>query len=414
MEKNQYKIRLKELKELYDIGKKVSLVSGSKRATTIKSAQAEKVVEKVLLHCNSIIKLFNIGQNEYSELDIALIASATRNIMDAANVYFKRILSEARNKVYQTANFAMVEAYWNIGKSIVEQQDGYEKAEYGSRLIAELSKQMTVDFGKGFTPTNLKYMRQFYLTFPNSHALRDELSWTHYRLLMRVENKNAREFYTEEAIKSNWSTRQLERQINSFFYERLLSSQNKEMVSEEIQQLEPAKIPEDIIRDPYVLEFLGLSSNDDFYESDLEEALITHLQKFLLELGRGFSFVARQKRITFDGRHFRIDLVFYNYILKCFVLIDLKIGDLTHQDLGQMQMYVHYYERELMNEGDNPPIGIVLCADKSESIVKYTLPENETQIFASKYKLYLPSEEELLQELQREYRALEYDKEKSK
>ena len=326
----------------------------------------------------------------------------------------KRILSEARNKVYQTANFAMVEAYWNIGKSIVEQQDGYEKAEYGSRLIAELSKQMIVDFGKGFTLTNLKYMRQFYLTFPNSHALRDELSWTHYRLLMRVENENAREFYTEEAIKSNWSTRQLERQINSFFYERLLSSQNKETVSEEIQKLEPAKVPEDIIRDPYVLEFLGLSPNDDFYESDLEEALITHLQKFLLELGRGFSFVARQKRITFDGRHFRIDLVFYNYILKCFVLIDLKIGDLTHQDLGQMQMYVHYYERELMNEGDNPPIGIVLCADKSESVVKYTLPENETQIFASKYKLYLPSEEELSQELQREYRALEYDKEKSK
>lgn len=194
----------------------------------------------------------------------------------------------------------------------------------------------------------------------------------------------------------------------------MLSSQNKDTVSEEIQKLEPAKVPEDIIRDPYVLEFLGLSPNDDFYESDLEEALITHLQKFLLELGRGFSFVARQKRITFDGRHFRIDLVFYNYILKCFVLIDLKIGDLTHQDLGQMQMYVHYYERELMNEGDNPPIGIVLCADKSESVVKYTLPENETQIFASKYKLYLPSEEELSQELQREYRALEYDKENSK
>lgn len=326
----------------------------------------------------------------------------------------KHILLEARNKVYQTANFVMVEAYWNIGKSIVEQQGGEEKAEYGVRLIAELSKQMSTDFGKGFTVANLKNMRQFYLTFPKSYALRSELSWTHYRLLMRVENKNARRFYIEEAIKSNWSTRQLERQINSFFYERLLSSQNKEKVSEEIQKLESAKVPEDIIRDPYVLEFLGLNPKDDFYESDLEEALITHLQKFLLELGRGFSFVARQKRITFDGRHFRIDLVFYNYILKCFVLIDLKIGDLTHQDLGQMQMYVHYYERELMNEGDNPPIGIILCADKSESIVKYTLPENETQIFASKYKLYLPSEEELSQELQREYRALEYDKEKSK
>ena len=272
----------------------------------------------------------------------------------------KKILISARNKVYQTANFAMVEAYWNIGKSIIEEQGGDEKAEYGTGLLKELSKQMTQDFGKGFTVANLKNMRQFYLTFPNGYALRSELSWTHYRLLMRVENENAREFYMQEAVKSQWSTRQLERQINSFFY-----------------------------------------------ESDLEQALITHLQKFLLELGRGFSFVARQKRITFDGRHFRIDLVFYNYILKCFVLIDLKVGDLTHQDLGQMQMYVHYYERELMNEGDNPPIGIVLCADKSESVVKYTLPENETQIFASKYKLYLPSEEELLRELKQEYQALE-------
>lgn len=227
-------------------------------------------------------------------------------------------------------------------------------------LLKELSNQMTRDFGKGFTVANLKNMRQFYLTFPNSYALRSELSWTHYRLLMRVENENARQFYMEEAVKSQWSTRQLERQINTFFY-----------------------------------------------ESDLEQALITHLQKFLLELGRGFSFVARQKRITFDGRHFRIDLVFYNYILKCFVLIDLKIGDLTHQDLGQMQMYVHYYERELMNEGDNPPIGIVLCADKSDAVVRYTLPEGETQVFASKYKLYLPSEEELLKELKSEYQAME-------
>lgn len=289
----------------------------------------------------------------------------------------------------------MVEAYWNIGKSIIEEQGGNEKAEYGTGLLKELSKQMTQDFGKGFTVANLKNMRQFYLTFPNGYALRSELSWTHYRLLICVENDKAREFYMQEAVKSQWSTRQLERQINSFFYERLLSSKNKEQVAAEIQTLEMAKKPEDVIRDPYVLEFLGLTPNDDFYESNLEQALITHLQKFLLELGRGFSFVARQKRITFDGRHFRIDLVFYNYILKCFVLIDL---------------YVHYYERELMNEGDNPPIGIVLCADKSESVVKYTLPENETQIFASKYKLYLPSEEELLRELNQEYRALEASK----
>ena len=319
----------------------------------------------------------------------------------------KHILDLAREKVYQTANFAMVEAYWNIGKLIVEKQGGAEKAEYGANLIKQLSVQMVKDFGKGFAPSNLMNMRQFYLTFPNFYALSSELSWTHYRMLMRVENETARRFYLDEATKEKWSTRQLERQIHSFFYERLLSSKNKSAVASEITKLEPPKSPEDIIRDPYVLEFLGLNPNDDFYESDLEQALITHLQKFLLELGRGFSFVARQKRITFDGRHFWIDLVFYNYLLRCFVLIDLKIGDLSHQDLGQMQMYVHYYEREMMNEGDNPPIGIVLCADKSDSVVKYTLPENETQVFASKYKLYLPSEEELLAELKREYAALE-------
>ncbi|MGB4310323.1 MAG: PDDEXK nuclease domain-containing protein [Bacilli bacterium] len=319
----------------------------------------------------------------------------------------KSILINARNKVYSTANFAMIEAYWNIGKKIIEKQGGKDKAEYGLGLIKELSTQMTKDFGKGFTVTNLKYMRQFYLTFPNGHALRGELSWTHYRSLMRVENEKARNFYLEEAIKSAWSTRQLDRQINSFFYERLLSSKNKEEVSQTIINLEKGATPGDIIRDPYVLEFLGLVPNTDFYESDLEQALITHLQKFILELGRGFSFVARQQRFSFDGRHFRIDLVFYNYILKCFVLIDLKIGDLTHQDLGQMQMYVHYYEREMMNEGDNPPIGIILCADKSDSVVKYTLPQDEKQIFASKYKLYLPSEEELLNELNKEYLSIE-------
>lgn len=322
----------------------------------------------------------------------------------------KKVLQEARNKVYKTANNAMVEAYWNIGRIIVEKQSGNEKAEYGAALLKNLSKEMTKEFGKGFTLTNLKYMRQFYLTFPKSHALSDQLSWTHYRLLMRVENENARNFYIEETIKSNWSTRQLERQITTLFYERILSSKNKEKVSQEIYKLELKKnLPEDIIKDPYVLEFLGLPENIDFLEKNLEQSLINHLQKFLLELGRGFSFVARQKRITFDGRHFYIDLVFYNYILKCFVLIDLKVGDLTHQDLGQMQMYVHYFQEEMMNEGDNPPIGIVLCAAKSDSIVKYTLPKGEKQIFASKYMLYLPSEEELLLELKKEYDILEQE-----
>ena len=274
---------------------------------------------------------------------------------------------------------------------------------------------MTKEFGKGFIVANLKNMRQFYLIFQKSYALRSELTWTHYRLLMRVENENARNFYIEECIKSNWSTRQLERQITTLFYERLLSSKDKEKVSKEIFKLEPQiKKAEDIIKDPYVLEFLGLPENTNFLQKNLEQALIDHLQKFLLELGRGFSFVARQKRITFDGRHFYIDLVFYNYLLKCFVLIDLKVGDLTHQDLGQVQMYVHYFEEEMMNEGDNPPIGIVLCVDKSDSIVKYTLSKNETQVFASKYKAYLPSEEELLSEIKKEYNMLKQEEELGK
>lgn len=322
----------------------------------------------------------------------------------------KEILSNARAKVYSAANFAMVEAYWEIGKSIVEKQGGNATAEYGTSLLKELSKQMTADFGKGFTVTNLSYMRQFYLTFPNHHTLCDKLSWSHYRLLMRVENESARQFYIEESVKSSWSVRQLERQINTFSYQRLLASHGNHDVVEDTTKREPAKAPEDIIRDPYVLEFLGLEQSASFYESDIEQALIDRLQKFLLELGRGFSFVDRQKHINFDGRHFYIDLVFYNYILKCFVLIDLKTGDLTHQDIGQMQMYVNYYTRELMNEGDNPPIGIVLCSDKSNAVVNYTLPEGNTQIFASKYMLYIPSEEELKREIQAERKALEESK----
>ena len=254
---------------------------------------------------------------------------------------------------------------------------------------------MTKEFGKGFIVANLKNMRQFYLIFQKSYALRSELTWTHYRLLMRVENENARNFYIEECIKSNWSTRQLERQITTLFYERLLSSKDKEKVSKEIFKLEPQiKKAEDIIKDPYVLEFLGLPENTNFLEKNLEQALIDHLQKFLLELGRGFSFVARQKRITFDGRHFYIDLVFYNYLLKCFVLIDLKVGDLTHQDLGQMQMYVNYYDRCVKLPDENDTIGIIICKDKNDTLVKLTLPKDNNQIFASRYTTILPSLEE--------------------
>ena len=312
----------------------------------------------------------------------------------------RSILETARNQAYSAANSAMVQAYWSIGKSIVEQQGKSERAEYGRQLLQELSKQLTHDFGKGFTASNLRNMRQFYLTFSNCYALRSNLSWTHYRMLMRVENEKARNFYLKECEKANWSTRQLERQIDSFFYERLLSSRNKETVSNEILSLEPAKKPEDVIHDPYVLEFLGMKQSADFYEKDLESALIGELQNFLLELGRGFSFVARQKHIDLDGEHFYIDLVFYNYILKCFVLIDLKTTKITHQDVGQMDMYIRMYDEMKRNEGDNPTLGIVLCSDTDEDIAKYSVLHGHEQLFASKYKTCLPSEEQLREEIE--------------
>ena len=235
--------------------------------------------------------------------------------------------------------------------------------------------------------------------FPNRHTLCADLSWSHYRLLMRIADEEARKFYTKECAKSAWSVRQLECQIHTMYYQRILASQDKTSVAMEIQSSEPKPEYEKIVKDPYVMEFLQIKPDTHVYEGDLEQALIDHLQQFLLELGRGFSFVARQKRFTLDGQNFFIDLVFYNYILKCFVLIDLKMGQLTHQDIGQMQMYVNYYTRELMNEGDTPPIGIVMCADKSDAVIKYTLPENNNQVFASKYFTYLPTEEELKQEL---------------
>ena len=248
----------------------------------------------------------------------------------------------AQSRIYSAVNTAMVQAYWEIGEQIYLACGENDRAEYGAGLLKYLSEKLTTEFGKGFTVANLKNMRQFYRAYPNRYTLCSELSWSHYRVLMRISDEKRREWYTDECAKSSWSVRQLERQINTMFYERLLSSKDKESVAAEIQTTEPKPEYEKIIRDPYVLEFLDLPANPHFYEKDLEQALINHLQNFLLELGRGFSFVARQKMISFDGRQFYIDLVFYNYILKCFVLIDLKLGDLTHQDLGQMQMYVNY------------------------------------------------------------------------
>lgn len=304
---------------------------------------------------------------------------------------------DAQRQIYTAVNQAMVTAYWNIGKAIYEACGENNRAAYGKQVVKYISERMTKEFGRGFSVQGLRNMRQFYLAFPKHSTLWSVLSWSHYRLLMRVSDENARAFYAEEAAKSGWTVRQLQRQINTMFYHRILASKDKEKVKAEIQTTVPKAEYEKIIKDPYVLEFLDLPRNEHFYESELE--LIDHLQKFLLELGRGFSFVARQKHFNVDGRHFYIDLVFYNYILKCFVLIDLKTEDLTHQDIGQMQMYVNYFTRKMMNEGDNPSIGILLCADKSDTLVRFTLPEDNNQIYAAKYMAYMPTVEELKREL---------------
>lgn len=316
-------------------------------------------------------------------------------------------LTKARSHVYTAINATMVNAYWDIGRQITEAQDNNPRAEYGSQLLKFLSENLTVEFGQGFKERNLRAMRQFYLAFPIRHTLCAELSWSHYRLLMRIEDEVRRNFYAKECMESNWSVRQLERQINSFYYERLLATQKngRESVATEIQKLEPKTHPDYILKDPYILEFLDLKENKDYHESRLEQALIDKLQDFLLELGKGFSFVARQKRITSDGDHYYIDLVFYNYILKCFVLVDLKTGKLTHQDIGQMDFYVRLFEDKVKQPDDNTTIGLILCSAKDENIVRYSVLADKENLFASKYKLFLPTEEELRLELERE-RAL--------
>ena len=329
------------------------------------------------------------------------------NLTQNDNLYqsIKNILQTARDNAYRQVNFIMVEAYWNIGKQIVEEeQNGKDRAEYGSYLIKELSSRLTSEFGKGFTASNLKMMRQFYLAFPIGHTLCDQLSWSHYRLIMRLDNPQARLWYMEESAKANWSVRALERQIGTFYYERIISSKDKQPVAAEATNntKDLQLTPKDIIKDPYVLEFLDLKQNNAFYESDLESALIEKIQEFLLELGRGFAFVARQKRVKTETSDFYIDLVFYNYILKCFVLIDLKSGKLTHQDVGQMDMYVRMYNDMEKAENDNPTIGIILCTDKDNTVVKYSVLNENENLFVSKYQLYLPTEDELRAEIERD------------
>ncbi len=317
----------------------------------------------------------------------------------------RQILRQARSKTYTAINFAMTEAYWHIGRRIVqEEQQGEVRAEYGKQLIRELSKQLAAEFGKGFSEANLKNFRQFYLTFPENeirYTLRSELTWSHYRLIMRVDNPKARKYYISEAAEQNWSTRTLERNINTLWYERLLMTPDKQAALQHQKAFEK-QLPTEFIKDPYVLEFLQLPENMSTSEKELERAIINNLQQFLLELGKGFSFVSRQFRISTETSHFYIDLVFYNYLLKCFVLIDLKIDKLTHQDIGQMDMYVRMFDDLKRGEDDNPTIGIILCTSKDETTVKYSVLKGSEQLFASKYRLILPTEEELRNELDRE------------
>ncbi|GHU11805.1 hypothetical protein AGMMS50225_18170 [Betaproteobacteria bacterium] len=328
---------------------------------------------------------------------------------EAAGIYgsVRQTLIEARRKTAAVINSVMIEAYWEIGRRITESQG--ERADYGQQLMKYLSERLTTEFGAGFTERNLQAMRQFYQAFPIPHTLCAELSWSHYRLLMRVSDKTRREFYTSEAAASGWTVRQLDRQIHSFFYERLLATRSgrRADVSTEIERLEPKSPADILLKDPYVLEFLDLKESGDFHEGELEQALIDNLKDFLLELGKGFAFVARQKRISDDTDHYYIDLVLYNYILKCFVLIDLKTSKLTHQDVGQMDSYVRIYDAKVRRDDDNPTIGIILCADKSEIVAKYSVLADGKNIFASRYMLYLPTEEELRQELERERTAFE-------
>jgi predicted nuclease of restriction endonuclease-like (RecB) superfamily len=325
------------------------------------------------------------------------------------NIYqsIRDALAQARAKAFTAINSAMVEAYWEIGRQI-EEAIG-ERAEYGKGLMKFLANQLTAEFGKGFTERNLQAMRQFYRAFKIPHTLCADLSWSHYRLLMKIEDESRREFYTRECVEAAWSVRQLERQINSFFYERLLATQKggRESVRNEIQTLEPKTDLDYILKDPYILEFLDLKENRNYHENELEQALIDKIQEFLLELGKGFSFVARQKRITTDGDHYYVDLVFYNYILKCFIVIDLKTGKLTYQDIGQIDFYVRLFNDKVKRPDDNPTIGIVLCADKGESIVKYSVLADNENLFASKYMPYLPTENELKRELERERELIE-------
>ena len=333
--------------------------------------------------------------------DVEVVESVEAELYKSVRSY----IAKARAKVYTVANKEMVAAYWNVGREIVEKQGGAERAKYGDGLIKGLSLKLTAEFGPGFDVANLRNMRQFFLVFGKRYTLCSELNWSHYRTLMRIENTEKRQFYFEECAKSGWSVRDLQRQISTQFYERLLANHvDLKKASGYLKRSRPE--PKDIVRSPAILEFTGVSPFA-YKEADLEAGLIRHLGKFLLELGRGFALVGEQCPIHVGNEVYHCDLVFYNFLARCFFLVDLKVGKITPEDLGQMQLYKHYYERERMNPGDNPPVGIVLGSDRDEAVIRYTLNEHERNLFAVKYHLNLPTEEELRRELQRERAAFE-------
>ena len=323
----------------------------------------------------------------------------------------RTLLINSRLQLQQSVNSVMVQTYWNIGKIIVEdEQDGQERAAYGKKQLEQISNTLTQEFGKGFDARNLRSMRQFYLNFSNWNAVSTKLSWTHYRTLIRIENQDARDWYIKETIENNWSTRALERQVSKLYYERLLSSSDKQTLvveaNEKINELQTSDI-KNYLRDPYIFDFLNLP-NESLLETNIEQALIDNLQQFLLELGRGFAFVSRQQRLSVEEQDFYIDLVFYNFKLKCFLLIDLKLGKLSHQDVGQMDTYVRIYDKFHKSEDDNPTIGLILCSEPSLAVAKYSVLSESKQLFSSKYLPFLPTVEELQKELLRERNLLAY------
>ncbi|MDE5630277.1 MAG: PDDEXK nuclease domain-containing protein [Bacilli bacterium] len=335
--------------------------------------------------------------------DLELEEKELKNIY--ANI--KELIINSRDKIYRTVNTEMVLLYWNIGKIIMDIQLGEERAKYGESVLEKISLKLTKEFGKGFSLRNLRNMRMFYMLYPIWQTVSAELSWSHYLELIKIDEEAKRSFYFNECINSKWSVRELQRQKNSLLYERLSLSNNKDKLKELQLKGKTIKESKDIIKDPFVLEFLGVNENTDYLESDLEKSIINHLKEFLLELGKGFSFVGNQVRITLEEDHFYPDLVFYNRLLKCFVLMDLKIGKVTHQDIGQMQMYVNYYDRDIKSVDENPTIGILLSTDRNKTVVKYTLPEDNQTIFASEYKLHLPMEKELINMVEEEKKNVE-------